>query len=114
MIDHIKMEDCIDGGLYRIFARNFSLGVYRKDSKGFIGVREKFGFEYLFTEYHWDTGPPCGTVNPKLFLEMCPVIPVAEGFEVEKDGEKSFHQNKLLFDWLKEREEFYKEELRNV
>jgi len=37
-----------------------------------IGIREKFGNEFLFEEFHWDTGPPFGTVNPKEELGMLP------------------------------------------
>jgi hypothetical protein len=50
------------GGIYRIKSRNLSVGVY--DGKGgFIGIREKFGDTYLFTEYGWEQGPPYGTVR---------------------------------------------------
>jgi hypothetical protein len=48
------------------------LGVFRTESKGFIGIREKFGEEYLFEEYHRDTGPPLGTVRPYEKLEKIP------------------------------------------
>jgi hypothetical protein len=47
-------------------------------SGGFVGIREKFGSEYLFTEYHWDTGAPCGTVHPVELLEMCPLSDIRE------------------------------------
>jgi len=60
---HIKLEDCQKGHIYKISARNFNIGIFDGDT-GFIGVREKFGDRYLFTEYHWDTGPPFGTVRP--------------------------------------------------
>ena len=57
----IKMEDCIEGRLYRFRARNFKSGIY--DGKGgFIGIREKFGNRYLFTEFHWDADSHLGTV----------------------------------------------------
>lgn len=49
-------------GIYRIRSRNLTVGVY--DGKGgFIGIREKFGSLYLFTEYAWEQGPPYGTVR---------------------------------------------------
>jgi hypothetical protein len=38
------------------------LGVFNGVT-GFIGIREKFNHEYLFTEYHYDTGAPYGTVH---------------------------------------------------
>ena len=48
-LDRIPNDELIIGGIYSIHARNFSVGVY--DGQGMIGVREKFGAVYLFTEY---------------------------------------------------------------
>lgn len=62
-IKYIPMEQCVRGGVYRIRARNLSVGVY-DGNQGFIGIRCKFDHLYLFTEYHWDQGPPYGTVHP--------------------------------------------------
>jgi hypothetical protein len=103
-MQHIKAEDCKDGGLYRIWSRNLRFGVYRVECRGFIGIREKFFHEYLFTEYHWDNGPPFGTVKPKEFLEDCPIQPISEHL-----GD-TFDDNQALFDWLKLKEEQYKDE----
>ena len=61
---YIPLTDCIDRRLYRIKSRNLTVGVYRADVHGFVGIRTKFGSRYLFTEYHWDTGEPFGTVKP--------------------------------------------------
>ncbi len=61
--EYIPMEECRKGFLYRIRSRNLDYGVYDGNG-GFIGIRQKFGFRYLFTEDHWDTGPPFGTVKP--------------------------------------------------
>jgi hypothetical protein len=58
----IPIGQCIKGRVYKINCRNLSCGVYNGDG-GFIGIREKFGDEFLFTEYHWDQGPPFGTVS---------------------------------------------------
>ena len=71
-MDRIKLEDCKHRRLYRIYSRNLSFGIFNEKAKGFIGIREKFGNLYLFTEYHWDTGPPFGTVHPKEELELLP------------------------------------------
>lgn len=68
----IPLEQCEDGWLYRIFARNASLGIFRANQKGFEIAREKFGNVYLFTEYHFDTGAPFGTVVPSKKLEKAP------------------------------------------
>jgi hypothetical protein len=61
---YIPLTDCVDRRLYRIQSRNLTVGVYRADVRGFVGIRTKFGSRYLFTEYHWDTGEPFGTVKP--------------------------------------------------
>ena len=57
----IPIKDCIKGRVYKLRSRNLSIGVY-DGMEGFIGIREKFGARYLFTEYHYDQGPPYGTV----------------------------------------------------
>jgi len=88
VMDYIKLIDCRDKYLYKIYARNFSYGVFSNDSSGFIGIRNKFEEVYLFMEYHWDCGVPLGTVKPikKLFRLPNDLI-INEG-------------NKELFDWL--------------
>lgn len=76
----IPLENCKHGYLYKIDSRNLILGVFNQESKGFIGIREKFGDEFLFTEYHWDTGAPFGTVKPQEELCQLPEnIKVKEG-----------------------------------
>lgn len=58
----VPLPECVPRRLYKLSSRNLRLGVF--DGKtGFIGIREKFGHHYLFTEYHWDTGAPYGTVS---------------------------------------------------
>ena len=52
----IKESELVDRRLYRIIARNFFLGVWDAQHRGFIGIREKFGDKYLFTEYNHETG----------------------------------------------------------
>ena len=69
--DYIKIEDCIHGGLYKVDCRNFSYGVFNKKDSSFIGIRHKFGYTYLFSEYHWDSGPPFGTAKPLGFIKKC-------------------------------------------
>lgn len=73
----IPRENCKDRFVYRIRSRNLQFGVFQKESGGFIGIRTKFGSRYLFKEYHWDNGPPYGTVTP---LEELRELP--EGIEV--------------------------------
>jgi len=75
-MDYLKMGQCERGVVYRIHSRNLAIGVY--DGKGgFVGLREKFGRTYLFTEFHHDTGAPYGTVHP---LEKIGVLP--DGVEI--------------------------------
>ena len=49
-IVYIQLSDCKHGWLYRISSRNLTLGVYREERKGFVGISEKFGRSYLFVE----------------------------------------------------------------
>jgi hypothetical protein len=91
--EYLKIDDCVHGSLYKIDARNFGLGVYSKKEQGFVGIRYKFGTEYLDLEFHWDTGTPFGTVKPLEYIGECP-------HEVSDD-------NKDLLGWLKEKREEY-------
>jgi len=72
----IKKEDLIDRGVYEIKSRNLELGVWNPNNEGFLGVREKWGIEYLSTEY---LSRECGgtklgidTATPLRFLEILP------------------------------------------
>lgn len=69
--DMIPLKDCKDGYIYRISSRNLIVGLFNKENGGFIGIREKFGSRYLFTEFHRETGAPYGTVSPKEEIEKC-------------------------------------------
>ncbi len=100
----IPLTNCKNRHLYKISSRNLIFGVFNSENNGFVGIREKFGDEYLFTEYHWDTGAPFGTVKPTEDLGEVPENLIAS----ESIGEK-FADNKELFDFLKVKEtEFYK------
>lgn len=111
MKNYIPIEECIHGGLYRFYARNFFLGIYNEKKKGFIGVREKFNSKYLFIEYHWDIGMPYGTVKPFNFLEQCPLEDIEPyHFFVDEKGYNCFKDNEELRKWLDEKIEEYKNE----
>lgn len=56
------IDECIHRRLYKIRCRNLNYGVWNNKAKGFIGIREKFKQEYLFTEYHYDVDKSYGTV----------------------------------------------------
>lgn len=81
----IPLDECVDRGVYEIRSRNLAVGVFRKATGGFIGIREKFGSRYLFEEYHWES-PAFATVRPVRLIEMLP-----DGIEVreyEEDPDK--------------------------
>jgi hypothetical protein len=76
---YLSLAECVKGHVYKIRSRNLRIGVFN-GTTGFIGIRTKWGSRYLFTEYHWDTGPPYGTVHP---LEDMGVV-VPEGIELRE------------------------------
>ena len=69
----IKLKDCRHGYAYELSSRNLLVGVFNKKTKGFMGIREKFGDYFLFEEFHRDTGAPYGTVTPLKKLKKCPL-----------------------------------------
>ena len=73
------IADCIPRRLYKLRCRNLTLGVY-DGKEGFIGIRIKFSSRYLFTEYHWDQGPPIGTVHTAIDegIDLPPHITLCE------------------------------------
>lgn len=82
--NYIKIEDLKNGYLYEIDARNSQLGIWKSDLKGFIISRTKFNDTFLFMEYHYDTGPPYGTVKPVREIEKADVnISKFDGFFTE-------------------------------
>lgn len=58
----IDKKDLKKGSIYKLRSRNLAYGVFDGD-RGFIGIREKLGSEFLFREYYAD-GSPYGTVQP--------------------------------------------------
>jgi hypothetical protein len=67
----IPRDQCKNRQLYRIHSRNLSFGVFHEENGGFFGLRKKFNYVFVFEEFHWDNGPPYGTVKP---LEELPEI----------------------------------------
>lgn len=91
----IPLEDCKHRYTYRIHSRNLTVGVFDKERKGFVGIREKFGTHYLFTEFHRETGAPYGTVSPKEEIEKCPLLDIREDlgtFCADCDKHVEFHK----------------------
>lgn len=61
---YITKNECLHRHVYHINSRNLRLGIYNEANGGFYGIRTKFGDKFIFCEYHWDNGPPYGTVKP--------------------------------------------------
>lgn len=93
----IPLENCIDGNVYKIRARNGSFGIFvrgKSDPKAFVQgnnaftlSRWKLGSNYLFDEFHWDMGIPFGTVKPLEDLGPAPIF--------KDDDEKLKYLNEL-------------------
>lgn len=92
----IPMTECVKGHLYAIRSRNLSFGVYDGD-EGFVGIREKFGDLFLFTEFHYDQGPPFGTVTPIVDMGECPIKDLRESWS----GGCSVHGRPTVYDKTK-------------
>lgn len=75
----IPIKDCIKARLYKIKCRNMTYGVWNGEN-GFIGIRCKFGKRFLFTEYHWEAGPPYGTVYETVDTGID--LPIHKGYEL--------------------------------
>lgn len=71
-MDYLKVEDLKPGYLYRIKARNGTVGVWDPDKGEFLLSRLKFGSNFVFGEVHWDLDPHFGTVKPLEELEESP------------------------------------------
>jgi hypothetical protein len=74
------------GKLYKVDARNFTYAVYDGDG-GFIGIRQKFGDAYLFTELDYEIDEKYGTVT------------IEEDTGIKFDGEVT-EDNDDLFEFL--------------
>lgn len=102
--EYIKMNKLIDGGLYRIDARNSEYGIWLYNQLGFIIRRQKFTNIFLFVEYHYDTGFPFGTVYPLIFLEKSPFS--IEALEIQVADVDWVYQD-IILQYLKGKEEYY-------
>lgn len=70
--NYLHINQCKNGYLYRIHARNSNFGIYREKEKDFVIRRTKFDNTFLFEEFHWDTSEDFGTVKPLKEIEKSP------------------------------------------
>lgn len=102
MMDYISQIDLQPRVLYRLKSRNLSCGVWNPGTHGFIGIREKFGDHFLFTEYHWDE-PAFATARPLYEVDVMPEwMPLEEGRSLTKSGKsvifKHFEEDHPKYD----------------
>ena len=98
----IPLFKCKDGWLYRVNGRNCCYGIFVKELKGFVYLREKFGSERLDTEYHYDVGEPLGSCIALLAIERFGKFPHDYCSCLTMDSTlrtRRFH--KKVFDYLK-------------
>ncbi len=79
--------------LYKVRARNFTVAVYDAVNQCFIGIREKFGYEYLFREY----------LNSVIRIDGDLNIQLPETIELKTDVLKRgrVYPYEPLFTWLR-------------
>lgn len=99
MYEMLNMSELLPRRVYELRSRNLVLGVWDPTACGFVGIREKFGNEFLDTEYHWDVSDTFGTARPVHLLtdlvipEDIPLRPYmgprcdAHDLDVAVDGE---------------------------
>lgn len=99
--DYISLVDCKKGYLYKLHSRNLDYGVYDGE-EGFIGIREKFGDRYLFTEYHWDQGAPYGTVRPIEEIEKIPDTLILKCYlrDIEQSSGREVKWDEAFKGWI--------------
>jgi hypothetical protein len=69
---YLKVEELKPCYLYRIKARNGTVGLWNPTKGQFTLSRYKFGDNYTFGEVHWDLDTSFGTVKPWEELEKSP------------------------------------------
>jgi hypothetical protein len=98
--EHISVQDCLDGWLYRIASRDLNLGVYRSSDHAFFGIRHETGARFLYSEIHVDCGPPYGTAKPFEKICRCPLSKLDEFLDERVNG--NLVENVTLFEWIDE------------
>jgi hypothetical protein len=106
-VNFIPEADLVHRRLYRVRSRNLVIGVWDRNARGFIGLREKFGSRYPFMEFHHDADPHVGTAQAvrDLGIDLPMEIALAEyGPRVEREGRTHLTNNQPLLDLLEEHE----------
>jgi len=93
----IPLRECKNRVLYRIRARTLDLGVFCRETGGFIGLRSKCGYPFAFEEFHLDKGHPIGTATP--------LVELSETLDTEIP--LSLSNNYFLVGWLRLMEKKY-------
>lgn len=105
----IPVDQCKDGYLYIIKARNASIGIFRKDMADFTISRVKFGENYIFEEIHWEASDGFGTAVPIKEIGPTPDFKgdqVAQLAYLNEQAETMRSQIATTFDeWFKARKE---------
>lgn len=103
--DYLKVDELKPGHVYKVYARNFDLGVW-DGKRHIIGVRHKFRDTFLFGEVHWDLCSSFGTCKP--YEDTGHVIPegmeLAEGWSAtdKETGNRYYLTNSSLLEYLAE------------
>jgi hypothetical protein len=107
---YMDMDNLEDRHVYKIIARNARYGIWLPETESFLISRFKFDNNYLFEEYHWDTGPPFGTAKPLEHIGPLPdhLKDVLEGDFFQEDRP---NENRLaVLEYLNTLEEVTNEE----
>ncbi len=75
----MNRAEMVDRCVYDVRARNFRVGVWNAKTSGFIGIREKLGSLFLFTEYWSEPDSPVSTARAVELLGQVP-----EGVQVRE------------------------------
>ena len=68
----IDLGQCKDRGVYKLSSRNLTIGVFDSSANSFMGIRTKFGNEFLDREIHWDADISFGTACPIEYMGDLP------------------------------------------
>ena len=91
----IALEDCLDGYLYIIDARNGSVGVYDSKNQNFKLSRHKFSSNFIDTEEHWDWEGEDTFLGKKRLGTAKPLVKLTEAEKFDTEDELIKYLNDL-------------------